>query len=120
MSALERCGMPALCMAILLGAVSPGPHVTTGVRAPPFTEMAPRLPAAESELIVSIGRFRVSWPQDVRALSSPVLRVTEELCFSASAVRLADYMACREGVIVALQNTCRFVTAFTPVAETRR
>ncbi|MGH8219703.1 MAG: hypothetical protein ACREUT_14250 [Steroidobacteraceae bacterium] len=129
MSALERSGMLALCMVILLSAVFRAPRNAMGVGVPAAeaptsaTDLtAPRaeVTAPEPEPIVSVGRFRWSPPEDARALATRLQSLAEALCFSASALRLVDDAACRQRLTGPLQDTCRDVTAFLSLLESRR
>ena len=73
----------------------------------------------QPELIVSIGRFRWSWSNDVRELSPRMRGLTGALCLAASVLRLVDATICRESLTVGLQETFQYVTGYL-FAESRR
>jgi len=72
----------------------------------------------QPELIVSIGRFRWSWPNDARELVSRLKGLAGALCLAASVLPLVDTKVCREELAVRLQDTFHYVTAYL-FAESR-
>jgi hypothetical protein len=128
MSALERCGTTAVCVVVSLSAALGAARMASRAHAPAAAAAAqaaelttPRAQGtAEAELVVWVGRYRVSWPEDARALGARLRTLAEQLCLSASAVRLVDYAACRNRLMAALQDTCPQVRASIALGENRR
>ena len=103
MTAMERCGLLALGMAILLGAVVRVPWTTArlAITGAPQASIAAPVPELE-------------------ALSSRLRSIADDLCLSASAIRLVDFTGCRERLVLAGQVTWLEVMAFMTAAENRR
>ena len=99
MSVLGRSGTLALCAAVVL----------TGVLRAPKTEPTFTAPvengahsggggAPETEILVSVGRVSVSWPDDTGALYWRSRKIADDLCLCASVLTAVDYTTCRSTI----------------------
>lgn len=97
MSILGRSGILALCAAVVLigGLRTSRTAPTLSAAAVENSAGSARVIATEAEIVVSIGRFSLSRPEDTRALYSRLRVLADDFCFCASALRAVDYTTCR-------------------------
>jgi len=99
MSTLHRYGTLALCAVFALSAALAAPRT-----------------AAATEVTVSLGALSLSWPKDAGALYRRLRRLTDEVCYSVSLLRLAEYERCASRLGHA-HRAQSFITTTSPSAE---
>jgi len=97
MSALGRSGTLALCAAVALTGVLRAPRTAATLAVPVAENSAThgRTTPPEAEMVVSLGRFSLLWPEETGALYWELRKLAVEFCFCASALRTVDDMTCR-------------------------